>query len=209
MAHTNDTGTSMYPFAQSGETINGLADGDVKGIQTIYGLPLTGTQSTVFRTTKDNVAKDTMIVEHDFVSIGTTYDDTQLLVKGKMGVNTIFPQHEVDIVGTVRATSFDGDGSSLAGVVVDADIGTTVQAYDSTIVVDADIGTTVQAYDSTILKAVDIGVNVQAYDSTIVVDADIGTTILAPNGDGSQLINLPSTGGSAYFTDIRSYFTTI
>jgi hypothetical protein len=92
-----------------------------------------------------------------------------------MGVNTIFPQHEVDIVGTVRATSFDGDGSSLAGVVVDADIGTTVQAYDS----------------------------------TIVVDADIGTTILAPNGDGSQLINLPSTGGSAYFTDIRSYFTTI
>ena len=209
MAHTNDTGTSMYPFAQSGETINGLADGDVKGIQTIYGLPLTGTQSTVFRTTKDNVAKDTMVVEHDFVSIGTTYDDTQLLVKGKMGVNTIFPQHEVDIVGTVRATSFDGDGSALAGVVVDADIGTTVQAYDSTIVVDADIGTTVQSYDSTILKAVDIGVNVQAYDSTIVVDADIGTTILAPNGDGSQLINLPSTGGSAYFTNIGSYFTTI
>jgi hypothetical protein len=150
-----------------------------------------------------------MVVEHDFVSIGTTYDDTQLLVKGKMGVNTIFPQHEVDIVGTVRATSFDGDGSALAGVVVDADIGTTVQAYDSTIVVDADIGTTVQSYDSTILKAVDIGVNVQAYDSTIVVDADIGTTILAPNGDGSQLINLPSTGGSAYFTNIGSYFTTI
>jgi len=116
MAHTNDTGTSMYPFAQSGETINGLADGDVQGIQTIYGLPLTGTQSTVFRTTKDNVAKDTMVVEHDFVSIGTTYDDTQLLVKGKMGVNTIFPQHEVDIVGTVRATSFEGDGSSLTGV---------------------------------------------------------------------------------------------
>ncbi len=116
MAHTNDTGTSMYPFAQSGETIKGLADGDVKGIQTIYGLPLTGTQSTVFRTTKDNVAKDTMIVEHDFVSIGTTYDDTQLLVKGKMGVNTIFPQHEVDIVGTVRATSFEGDGSALAGI---------------------------------------------------------------------------------------------
>jgi len=116
MAHTNDTGTSMYPFAQSGETIKDLADGDVKGIQTIYGLPLTGTQSTVFRTTKDSVAKDTMVVEHDFVSIGTTYDDTQLLVKGKMGVNTIFPQHEVDIVGTVRATSFDGDGSSLTGV---------------------------------------------------------------------------------------------
>ena len=147
MAHTNDTGTSMYPFAQSGETINGLADGDVQGIQTIYGLPLTGTQSTVFRTTKDSVAKDTMVVEHDFVSIGTTYDDTQLLVKGKMGVNTIFPQHEVDIVGTVRATSFDGDGSSLAGV---------------------------------------------------VVDTDIGTTVLAPDGDGSALINLPGGGTNGW-----------
>jgi hypothetical protein len=33
-----------------------------------------------------------------------------------MGVNTIFPQHEVDIVGTVRATSFDGDGSGLTGI---------------------------------------------------------------------------------------------
>ena len=160
MAHTNDTGTSMYPFAQSGETINGLADGDVQGIQTIYGLPLTGTQSTVFRTTKDSVAKDTMVVEHDFVSIGTTYDDTQLLVKGKMGVNTIFPQHEVDIVGTVRATSFDGDGSQLTGV-----------------------------------------------DSLPAQSSQSGK-FLTTDGSAASWEDIPSEG-SAYFTDIGSYFTTI
>jgi hypothetical protein len=89
-----------------------------------------------------------------------------------MGVNTIFPQHEVDIVGTVRATSFDGDGSALAGVVVDTDIGTTVLAPDG---------------DGSSLAGV-------------VVDTDIGTTVLAPDGDGSGLTgieSLPTQTGNA------------
>jgi hypothetical protein len=38
-------------------------------------------------------------------------------------------------------------------VVLDSDIGSTVQAYDATIVVDADIGVTVQGYDVDTLKA--------------------------------------------------------
>jgi hypothetical protein len=33
-------------------------------------------------------------------------------------------------------------------------------------------------------------------DATILKDADIGTTVLAPNGDGSALTNLPASGGS-------------
>src|SRR6056300_1587267 len=39
-----------------------------------------------------------------------------------------------------------------SNVVVDSDIGSTVQAYDATIVVDADIGVTVQAYDADTAK---------------------------------------------------------
>jgi hypothetical protein len=58
---------------------------------------------------------------------------------------------------------------ALRTVVVDADIGTSVQGYDATIVVDADIGSTVQAYDATILVDADIGVSVQAYSSDAVV----------------------------------------
>jgi hypothetical protein len=67
-----------------------------------------------------------------------------------------------------------------------ADIGTTVQAYDSTILVDADIGVTVQAYDSTILVDADIGTTVQAYDSTILVDADIGVNVQAYDADTTK-----------------------
>jgi hypothetical protein len=61
-----------------------------------------------------------------------------------------------------------------------ADIGTTVQAYDSTIVVDADIGVNVQAYDSTILVDADIGVNVQAYDADTTKN-DISNTFTGAN----------------------------
>jgi len=68
---------------------------------------------------------------------------------------------------------------TLRTTVVDADIGTNVQAYDATIMVDGDIGTTVQGYDATTLKSAAIGSTVQAYDATIVVDADIGSTVEA------------------------------
>jgi len=39
---------------------------------------------------------------------------------------------------------------NIRTAVVDADIGSTVQAYDATIVVDADIGTTVQEYNASL-----------------------------------------------------------
>ena len=52
-----------------------------------------------------------------------------------------------------------------SNVVVDTDIGSTVQAYDATIVVDADIGVTVQGYDATIVVDADIGSTVQGYDA--------------------------------------------
>jgi len=35
-------------------------------------------------------------------------------------------------------------------------------------------------------------------DATILKDADIGTTVLAPDGDGSQLTNLPAGGGPSW-----------
>ncbi len=69
--------------------------------------------------------------------------------------------------------------TSHADVLVDGDIGVTVQAYDATYLVDADIGVNVQAYDATYLVDADIGVNVQAYDATYLVDADIGVTVQA------------------------------
>ena len=73
----------------------------------------------------------------------------------------------------------------------------TLQNGGSNVVVDSDIGVTVQAYDAnlpagnTILVDSDIGVNVQAYDAnlpagnTIVVDSDIGSTVQAYDADNA------------------------
>jgi hypothetical protein len=51
------------------------------------------------------------------------------------------------------------------------------------------------------LQDSDIGVTVEAYDATILKDADIGGTVLAPNGDGSQLTNMPP--GWSYATTLK------
>ena len=80
------------------------------------------------------------------------------------------------------------DGSNLTGVVKPGDIGSTVEAYDATILKDADIGSTVEAYDATILKDADIGTTANK-----LVQLD-GTAKL-PAVDGSQLTNLPASGG--------------
>jgi hypothetical protein len=89
-------------------------------------------------------------------------------------------------------------------VVVDSDIGVTVQAYDAnlpagnTILVDGDVGVTVQAYDAnlpagnTILVDSDIGVTVEAYDSTILKDADIGVTVQGYDADTVKTDVLPT-----------------
>ena len=59
-----------------------------------------------------------------------------------------------------------------------ADIGVTVQGYDSAIVVDADIGSTVQGYDSTIVVDADIGSTVQGYDADTTKN-DVANTFTA------------------------------
>ena len=83
-------------------------------------------------------------------------------------------------------------------VVVDADIGVTVQPYDAnlpagnTILVDGDIGVSVQAYDATLLNDADIGVTVQPYDATYLVDADIDVTVQSYDADTVKQDVLPT-----------------
>jgi hypothetical protein len=78
--------------------------------------------------------------------------------------------------------------ADMDATLLDADIGVTVQAYNSTYLVDADIGVNVEAFDSSILKDADIGVNVEAFDSSILKDADIGVNVQAHSAvlDGTQ-----------------------
>ena len=101
-------------------------------------------------------------------------------------------------VSTTDTPEFSGVTVGGSNVLVDTDIGSTVEAYDATILKSADIGSTVEAYDATILKSADIGSTVQGYDadtakydattanftgtlqnggSNVVVDTDIGSTV--------------------------------
>ena len=89
-----------------------------------------------------------------------------------------------DIGSSVQA--YDANLPAGNTILVDGDIGVTVEAYDATILKDADIGVTVEAYDATILKDADIGVTVEAYDATIVKDADIGVTVQGYDADTAK-----------------------
>jgi len=88
------------------------------------------------------------------------------------------------------------------------EIGVDVQAYDATIMVDADIGSTVQAYDVDTAKldaAANFTQTLQHGGSNVIVDSDIGTSVLSPTGDGSGLTGvLTPTGDGSGLTGIAS-----
>ena len=100
---------------------------------------------------------------------------------GASWLSTTYNSSNVAITGgsingtTIGATTpSTGSFSSLnvggSDVVVDTDIGVTVQAYDATIVVDADIGVTVQAYDADTTKndVANTFTAVQTFDNGII-----------------------------------------
>ena len=114
--------------------------------------------------------------------------------------------------------------------VVDADIGSSVQAFDtdtakldaaanftvalqhggSDVVVDTDIGSTVQAYDATIVVDADIGVNIEAYDANKYPAPTItGVDVTATNASyyiasaGGITITLPASPSAGNYVIIK------
>ena len=69
----------------------------------------------------------------------------------------------------------------------------TLQNGGSDVVVDSDIGSTVQAYDATILNDADIGVNIQGYDAD-TAKTDVAQTYTA--GQRGELTTLTSSSGA-------------
>ena len=85
-------------------------------------------------------------------------------------------------------------------VVLDSDIGSTVQAYDATIVVDADIGVTVQGYDVDTLKA-DVADTITApMRGTVTTDNDLSFDMNVTNNFSCT----PSGTGTLTFTNITA-----
>lgn len=122
------------------------------------------------------------------------------------------------VTGAIQ-TQLDAKQASDATIVVDADIGTTVQAYDATIVVDADIGSTVQAYDADTTKN-DVA-NTFSADQTFKAITETKTTkssSFTPNLStegtlysctGTMTITMPSAEAGKSFTIIHATATSI
>lgn len=77
-------------------------------------------------------------------------------------------------VDTTKDTVVVHDGSTAGGfpLLKEAAIGSTVQAYDSTIVVDADIGVSVQAYDADTAKTDTAQTYTASQRGTVTTDND-------------------------------------
>jgi hypothetical protein len=151
------------------------------------------------------------------VGSGTLSRDTVLessnagsLVDFSAGVKTVFCTYPAErSVNTedigVSIQAYDADTAKYDDAT--ANFTGTLQNGGSNVLVDTDIGSTVEAYDSTILKSASIGVTVQAYDadtakyddatanftgtlqnggSNVVVDTDIGSTVQAYDADTAK-----------------------
>lgn len=83
---------------------------------------------------------------------------------------------------------------------VTANFSGTLQNGGSNVVVDSDIGVTVQAYDSTILKSADIGVTVQGYDADTAKYDDVTANFTGTlQKSGNDVLTTASTiSGGTY-----------
>ena len=133
----------------------------------------------------------------------SNFQDTDLLVVDRQGTN-------YKITGADFKTSFNLP--PVGSILVDGDIGVTVQPYDATIVVDGDIGVTVQPYDAdtaklditqtfTALQTFNIGVDVSGKYTSVPIS--MGSTSIDCSA-GNYFITTVSGGATFSVTNVPS-----
>ena len=152
------------------------------------------------------------------VSAGTLSRDTVLessnagsLVNFSAGVKTVFCTYPAErSVNTqdigVSIQAYDADTAKYDDAT--ANFVGTLQNGGSNVVVDTDIGSTVQAYDSTILKSASIGVTVQGYDAdTAKYDDTTANFTGTLQKSGSNVLTASNIGSTvqAYDADTAKY----
>jgi hypothetical protein len=109
-----------------------------------------------------------------------------------------------DTVETLRTVLVDGDVTNANFTGADLEVGKggtgASSAGAARTALGLAIGTDVQAYDANTAKldeAANFTGTLQNGGSNVIVDSDIGTTVLAPNGSGANLTNLPAGGATS------------
>ena len=142
-----------------------------------------------------------------------------ILAQGEMGAETDTSKIKIGDGTTAWASLgylIDTGGYAAYGDTT-ANFTGTLQNSGSNVLVDTDIGSTVQAYDATLLNDADIGVSVQAYDANITTATNTQTltnkTLTAPvmTGDiyanGSVRGNVTAMGALDIDCSAGNYFT--
>ena len=178
--------------------VNVLAyDSNLQSFVTTFTLPTT--DSTAGYVLKTDGAGTLSFVAQ------SAYDESTVAITGGTIDGTTIG---ATTASTGSFSSLDVGGSD---VVVDTDIGVTVQAYDATIVVDADIGVSVQAYDADTTKndvantftanqTFDNGI-IEEYNATgtsgaVTIDLDTGNNFsTAMAGAVTYTFSNPATSG--------------
>ncbi len=141
---------------------------------TASATPYTITNS--FTASTSAVAEE---VNENFDAAKLSIDDNDGRITVLEGVTPIVAA-DIDTAAELNALTTDTD------MVLDTDIGATVQAFDATIVVDADIGSSVQAFDADLADLADgslsgskvgTGISGTNVSTGTVADARIASTI--------------------------------
>ena len=172
----------------------GYVDVYLNGVKLIVGTDVTATNGTSIVLATGATAGD--LVE---VVAFETFEVANALTASNLGVTV--QQYDVDTAKYDDTTAnFTGTlQNNGSNVLVDSDIGSTVQAYDATIVVDADIGVTVQGYDANTTTST----NTQTLTNKTIRDtvyALSGTAFDATNG----AVQTKTLAANTTFTDSLS-----
>ena len=140
-------------------------------------------------------------------SAPTLDNDGDALIAGALYFNTTDDKMQVysgsawgDVAPTATSVTEAQISDLGTTIVLDSDIGVTVQAYDATIVVDADIGSTVQAFDADTAKTDTAQTFTASQRGTVTADNDLSFDMNVTN----YFKCTPTGNGTLTFTNITA-----
>lgn len=127
-----------------------------------------------------------------FSSSGT--NNFTVLDNGNIGINSATPSHSLDVVGTVNATAFKGDGSQLTGLPSGGGSGNVGIGTFSPNFFPVYVGVSTLSNSNMVLTSGNVGINSVNPGKSFEVFGDIRSSNGKYYGDGSALSGISGSG---------------